>query len=533
MCCKTLEIIMQRLRNYGCVAVTLFVVLPAPATPNRPYLRDFTRSQILEFSSQKSNNLPPNFNDDIATTVKCDLYVDSFDSINEATMDFTVSALLHLTWDDHRFTSFFKTDNNDSFIEFDSKNLEKLWVPDIYFSNEKTASFHDVFMPNKMLRIYAGMRMSYISRLSLTLSCPMDLRAYPFDKQVCRIEVGSFGYNMDNIILEWREVTADGGKPVEYNENITLPQFDLIKTDYSSYFKEQRASGNHSCLKAEFHLVRNIGYYMVQMYIPSMLVVVISWISFWLNVDSAAGRISLGVLTVLTMTTQSSGVNASLPRVSYTKAIDIWMSTCLLFVFSALIEFAVANVLSRKDMNKNISFKNILRIPKDDDSGTPSKTTLVNRDGDVRMDYDSSPTYNRRNRRLSGLMYSMRRKLIARECNPYLQIVDLRMTNGEQTDHSTLRLPEPWLVEPLDKPTQESLGTLTQETLGTPTQETLGTPAREPLGTSTQGKLDTSAIEPIDTPTQRTLCTPAQRQIDISTHESLGTPIQEPLDTPT
>lgn len=113
---------------------------------------------------------------------------------------------------------------------------------------------------------------------------------------------------------------------------------------------------------------------MVQMYIPSMLVVVISWISFWLNVESAAGRISLGVLTVLTMTTQSSGVNASLPRVSYTKAIDIWMSTCLLFVFSALIEFAVANVLSRKDMNKNISFKKILRIPRDEDSGTPSKT---------------------------------------------------------------------------------------------------------------------------------------------------------------
>ena len=41
-------------------------------------------------------------------------------------------------------------------------------------------------------------------------------------------------------------------------------------------------------------------------------------------------------------------MNASLPRVSYTKAIDIWMITCLVFVFAALIEFAVVNVLSRK-----------------------------------------------------------------------------------------------------------------------------------------------------------------------------------------
>ena len=99
------------------------------------------------------------------------------------------------------------------------------------------------------------------------------------------------------------------------------------------------------------------------MYIPSALVVVLSWISFWLNVNAVPGRISLGVLTVLTMTTQSSAVNASLPHVSYTKAIDLWMSTCLIFVFLALIEFAVANVLVRKDSNTTLKLKNLLNIP--------------------------------------------------------------------------------------------------------------------------------------------------------------------------
>lgn len=92
---------------------------------------------------------------------------------------------------------------------------------------------------------------------------------------------------------------------------------------------------------------RNLGYYLVQIYVPSVLIVMLSWVSFWLNVDSVPARISLGVLTVLTMTTQTSAAGATLPRVSYTKAIDIWMSTCLIFVFSALIEFAVANVLTR------------------------------------------------------------------------------------------------------------------------------------------------------------------------------------------
>lgn len=122
-------------------------------------------------------------------------------------------------------------------------------------------------------------------------------------------------------------------------------------------------AGNHSLLQAEFHLVRDIGYYLVQMYIPSMLIVMLSWISFWLNVNAVPGRISLGVLTVLTMTQQSSTVNATLPRVSYTKAIDIWMSMCLVFVFAALIEFAVANVLARKDANKGFGFKKLFLLP--------------------------------------------------------------------------------------------------------------------------------------------------------------------------
>ena len=85
-----------------------------------------------------------------------------------------------------------------------------------------------------------------------------------------------------------------------------------------------------------------------QVYIPSMLIVILSWVSFWINVDASPARVSIGLLTVLTSTTQSSQSTATLPRVSYIKAIDVWMSVCLLFVFTALLEYAAVNVLSRK-----------------------------------------------------------------------------------------------------------------------------------------------------------------------------------------
>ena len=87
---------------------------------------------------------------------------------------------------------------------------------------------------------------------------------------------------------------------------------------------------------------------MIQMYIPSGLVVMLSWLSFWLHVEAVPARVTLGILTVLTMTTQRSMANTSLARVLYVKAMDVWMATCLCFVFCALLEYAFVNVISRQ-----------------------------------------------------------------------------------------------------------------------------------------------------------------------------------------
>ncbi|KAK2162591.1 hypothetical protein LSH36_95g00008 [Paralvinella palmiformis] len=96
---------------------------------------------------------------------------------------------------------------------------------------------------------------------------------------------------------------------------------------------------------------------------PTMLIVILSWVSFWISVDAIPARVSLGLLTVLTMTTMSTGANSSLPKVSYVKGIDIWMSICLLFVFTALLEFAVVNVISRQRFRKSNVVRRV-RYPK-------------------------------------------------------------------------------------------------------------------------------------------------------------------------
>ena len=55
---------------------------------------------------------------------------------------------------------------------------------------------------------------------------------------------------------------------------------------------------------------------IIQVYVPSSLIVVMSWVSFYLDRSSAPARVGLGVTTVLTMVTLMGSVNRSVRHVS-------------------------------------------------------------------------------------------------------------------------------------------------------------------------------------------------------------------------
>ena len=135
---------------------------------------------------------------------------------------------------------------------------------------------------------------------------------------------------------------------------------------FTSLYAILYISDEFSCIGFVLRLTRSYGYYIIQLYIPSILIVALSWVSFWISIDATPARISLGLLTVLTMTTQSSGARAELPRVSYIKAIDVWMATCLIFVVAALIEFAYVNVLARVAQRRQETVKEMPELVKNE-----------------------------------------------------------------------------------------------------------------------------------------------------------------------
>lgn len=53
-------------------------------------------------------------------------------------------------------------------------------------------------------------------------------------------------------------------------------------------------SGLYSVLQVSFNLRRKQGYFLIQVYVPCILIVVLSWVSFWLNREATSDRINLG-----------------------------------------------------------------------------------------------------------------------------------------------------------------------------------------------------------------------------------------------
>lgn len=130
--------------------------------------------------------------------------------------------------------------------------------------------------------------------------------------------------------------------------------FEFLNLIISCYFF---SAGNYSSLSFTVHLAREMGFYMMDYFLPSIMIVSISWVSFWLQADASPPRIMLGTSTMLSFITLASAQGKTLPKVSYIKMSEVWFLGCCLFIFGSLVEFAFVNTIWRR--KNNIELKKV------------------------------------------------------------------------------------------------------------------------------------------------------------------------------
>uniref|UniRef100_A0AC35FQ08 Uncharacterized protein n=1 Tax=Panagrolaimus sp. PS1159 TaxID=55785 RepID=A0AC35FQ08_9BILA len=191
-----------------------------------------------------------------------------------------------------------------------------------------------------LLRLQDNGVILYSRRISVVAECPMDLTLFPFDSQVCKLGIESYGYTAEKVQYKW----SQGLRKALKLHKIRLPDFQIKEAFVTSHM-EPYATGNYSRLYICFVFSRSAGFCFLQLIIPSTAVVITSWVSLWMeNETSFQDMISI----ILTITFLLFSYNEVMPRVSYIKAMDVYLGVCFMIVFLSLIKLSIVKYMRQR-----------------------------------------------------------------------------------------------------------------------------------------------------------------------------------------
>ncbi|XP_064452663.1 gamma-aminobutyric acid receptor subunit beta-2 isoform X2 [Mirounga angustirostris] len=278
---------MWRVRKKGYFGIWSFPLIIAAVcaqSVNDPSNMSLVKETVDRLLKGYDIRLRPDFGGP-PVAVGMNIDIASIDMVSEVNMDYTLTMYFQQAWRDKRLSYNVIPLN----LTLDNRVADQLWVPDTYFLNDKKSFVHGVTVKNRMIRLHPDGTVLYGLRITTTAACMMDLRRYPLDEQNCTLEIESYGYTTDDIEFYWR----GDDNAVTGVTKIELPQFSIV--DYKLITK-----------KVVF---------------------------------------STGITTVLTMTTINTHLRETLPKIPYVKAIDMYLMGCFVFVFMALLEYALVNYI--------------------------------------------------------------------------------------------------------------------------------------------------------------------------------------------
>lgn len=86
-----------------------------------------------------------------------------------------------------------------------------MWVPDTFIVNERRSTKHDLTVDNIFTSVMSDGEVLRSMRITVTASCKMNLKWFPFDRHTCSLVFESYGYSANEIAYVWDK--NDNGEP--------------------------------------------------------------------------------------------------------------------------------------------------------------------------------------------------------------------------------------------------------------------------------------------------------------------------------
>ncbi len=183
-----------------------------------------------------------------------------------------------------------------------------------------------------------------VQRYQGTFSFPQRLDRFPFGVHVVKIGMLSVPYGQNEVTLVVDQ-TETGRR-----RELTIP--DWIIGTASGRLSSQAIEYDqktHSRYDFEVSARRYVSYYVWKVFLPLILIVVMSWTVFWINPAQFGPQIGLSATSMLTLIAFQFATSNILPRLDYFTVLDKFIAGSTVLVFLALIESVTAIFMVSKD----------------------------------------------------------------------------------------------------------------------------------------------------------------------------------------
>ena len=274
--------------------------------------------------AQATPSVPPG---DGPVEVKIKLLINKIYNIDTIAETYVIDGYFVASWRDQRLARR-EPGQPAQLIYFNEKATDKLgseiWWPMFEFIN--IVGMRGV--PNREVEIDANGKVTYSERFNATFTSDMDFRKYPFDSQTFKIKLESFTYNRKQVVFVSDEAMSDHGTPSdewafeEPEASISLHVYSAFPNPYSRYVLSLVAKRKH-------------GYFVWQFFFPLFMIVVASWIVFWIS--DFGNQLGTAFTLMLTVVAFNFYVSTLLPRLPYNTFIEIAIISGYVAIFLTIL----------------------------------------------------------------------------------------------------------------------------------------------------------------------------------------------------
>ncbi len=271
------------------------------------------------------------------------LHVLNLSSIDEVTERFQLTGYLLAQWRDPRLTY----QPSGPADKFRALSPDSVWRPELVIIN--------VVAPRstyeRSLRVEPDGLMSYAERFDAVLTSTFRLKSFPFDAQKLEVIVHPFTDQQQSVTFVPNQLPV--WTAAEFKSYSSLESWHFK----SLTFKIRSAAsqfGEHSIAEARFEIAveRRYGFYLWKVFLPLLLMVVVSWSVFWFDPPEVSSQVQIAVTTILTIIAFALAISLTLPRVPYLTFADAFFLTCYIFAFVAMLELTAVHIAYRNERRK-------------------------------------------------------------------------------------------------------------------------------------------------------------------------------------